>query len=861
MAGASAWVSAATLAVTPAGDRLAMLPSWWLLAAAVVAGPLLSLAVRLTLGRAWPLAIAAILWLPYLPVPVPASFLLWQGPLEWGVWFIVIAGMVGPSLAQLPAVTSNPRVAPWLAAVMTAASSLLVFTGVHQVVPGGDEPHYLVATESLLADADLKIENNYAAGGYLAYFSGRLEPHYLRRSTAGEIYSIHSPGLSLLMLPGFAVAGYSGAVGTMVVVSAATAALTWHTAWLLSASAAGAWIGCLVVFLTSPFVFHSFTIYPDGAGALPTMAGVWLLVQLERGRAVGTRSLVAVGFALAVLPWLHSRFVLLAAGLGLALAIRLATGLAPVRRLTSLLALPAASAIGWFVFFWIIWGIPSPSAPYGGDTNSSIAYLTRGVTGLLIDQQYGLLATAPAYVVALGAGWLMVRNHPRLLAEFALVTLPYIATVSAFAMWWAGTSAPARFLVPLLPIASLLIAVWWPRQSRAARALLLLLLTVSVGLAVPRAAVDAGQFAYTNRSGRDLTIDWLARSADLSLALPGVHRDDWLTVVRDAAPWFAGVIGLLGLAYALNRRPLDRAATWTWLTGAAGVVAMLATSAVWALHGVSGVTPERSELAALSAYRPAWHRVVLDLGTRRTVTPTDLLDRMELASYRRSGTPRPEPITMVRLAKVPAGEYLLGAGGAGLTGQLSMSVGRNDPPIEAWGLQDGGARTVSLPVGIASLIVRGDRLAAASVATLGLRAAGVASPANNDGRYAVRAARYGRARVFFFDERAYLEPSGFWTRADETVSVVIDADEAARAAGLPIVARAGAVSTTVEFAAGGWRQTLTLAAGQRAVVTLPPLGEGNAWAVSIRSGAGFRPSQHEPGRRDVRALSAWIEIP
>jgi len=855
-------VSASTLAVTAAGDRLAVLPSWWLLPAAALTGLLLSLVLRLTLPRAWPLAITVLLWLPYLPGPIPAAFLMWQGPLEWGVWLAVIAGLVAPSLTTLSALMANPRVAPWLAAAMTAACSILAYSQVREVVPGGDEPHYLVATESLLADADLQVENNYAAGSYLEYFAGRLEPHYLRRSLTGEIYSIHAPGLSLAVLPAFAAAGYTGAVATMVIASALTAALTWNAAWLLSASAAGAWIGSLLVFVTSPFLFHSFTIYPDGAAALPAMAGVWLLIRLERRQPVSTNSLLGVGVALAVLPWLHSRFVLLAAGLGLVLVVRLATTAGRARRLLWLLAVPVASAIAWFAFFWIIWGSPSPSAPYGGDTNSSMTFLARGALGLLLDQQYGLWATAPPYLLAFGACWSLARSHPRFTAELVLIAVPYLATVSAFAMWWAGTSAPARFLVPLLPLASLPIAVWWPRQSRASRAVLLLALAVGVGLAIPRAVIDAGQFAFVNRSGRDLVLDWISRSVDLSLAMPSLHRDAVLIAVRDAAPWLAGAAVLYAITLIISRLRFDRSTVWTSLAAAAAGMAMLAASAVWAFHGLTGVTAERSQLAALTAYRPAWHRVTLDLGTGQSLIPTEFLGRMELASYRRNDLPRREPTTMVRLSRVPAGEYEIAAGEHGLEGQLSVSIGRNDPPIETWELREGGVRRLRLPVAVASLLVRGDPAAATSVATVGARATGVITPpARSDGRYAVRAARYGRARVFFFDERAYLEPTGFWTRADGTAIVLIDADEAARVAGLPIVVRAGAVATALEFAVDDWRQTVTLAAGQQETVTLPPLDAGRAWTVSIRSGPGFRPSERESGNRDVRSLAAWIEIP
>jgi hypothetical protein len=45
-------------------------------------------------------------------------------------------------------------------------------------LPGGDEPHYLVVTQSLLTDHDLAIANNHARGDYLAYYQAPLKPDY-----------------------------------------------------------------------------------------------------------------------------------------------------------------------------------------------------------------------------------------------------------------------------------------------------------------------------------------------------------------------------------------------------------------------------------------------------------------------------------------------------------------------------------------------------------------------------------------------------------------------------------------------------------------------------------------------------------
>ena len=66
---------------------------------------------------------------------------------------------------------------------------------------GGDEPHYLVITHSLLADHDLDIANNHEHRDYKAFYPGELRPDYLQRSQSGQIYSIHAPGLPLVLVP------------------------------------------------------------------------------------------------------------------------------------------------------------------------------------------------------------------------------------------------------------------------------------------------------------------------------------------------------------------------------------------------------------------------------------------------------------------------------------------------------------------------------------------------------------------------------------------------------------------------------------------------------------------------------------
>jgi len=98
---------------------------------------------------------------------------------------------------------------PVLAGALSFAIFSLAAWGASPSLPGGDEPHYLVITQSLLRDGDLKIENNHQRGDYRAYFVGDLAPDAVRRGQNGGLYSIHAPGVPALVLPAFAIGGIS----------------------------------------------------------------------------------------------------------------------------------------------------------------------------------------------------------------------------------------------------------------------------------------------------------------------------------------------------------------------------------------------------------------------------------------------------------------------------------------------------------------------------------------------------------------------------------------------------------------------------------------------------------------------------
>ncbi|HTM33925.1 MAG TPA: hypothetical protein VL263_21580 [Vicinamibacterales bacterium] len=866
LAAVAAWLTLGIQAVLDDGTRarLGVLPEWWLLGALWAAFAGVVWWRRLAPSRLWPLALTALVCLPWLPGPIPAAFLIWYDGLATAVWLFAAIGLLilivrpGPSARLL----ADPRRAP----LALGAIALLLFLAgawtMRSRLPGGDEPHYLIITQSLLSDGDLQIENNHARGDYFRYHVDELRPDYLERGVNGAIYSIHAPGVSALVAPAFAIAGWPGAAVFMSLLAAVAVALLWRVTWRLTGDASAAWLAASAFAFTGPGYFHAFTIFPDGAGAAAIAVALWGTVRLECGGRISARQLVAVGSALAMLPWFHTRFAVLAAGFGLILLLRLWRLEDRVRAMAAFLVVPIVSAAAWFGFFWVIWGTPNPAAPYGQATQSAWSHLKPALPGLLFDQQFGLIANAPVYAIAFLGFVSLSRRHRRLAVELAVLCAVYTVAVGTYRMWWGGYSAPARFLVAMLPVLTLPLAVLWSRGRPATRALTLVLLAISIVLIVPRVIVDGGGLAYNERDGYDLLLDWVNRSVNLPLAWPSLHRDVVADAWRDIIAWsVTGTVVVAGAMWIANRA----GQAWTWMCGAVALTIMIASSVVWKGPD-EAVTPNTSSLSLLDAWpgRPAgpgWQSSPFRLAEAQPV-PEGLL----IGSTRR-GPRLSRNSALLNAPLVPGGQYELVVDSARPEGQLTVTVGRTTQVLDEMQLDDrpadAGIDVIELPAKVHSLMIQGDDRARRAVKTLMLRPRTVGNAPGAKASIVLRASRYGPLRMFFFDDNAFVEPPGFWTRGNSTADIFIDTlrpEPAGSETGhATLRLRAGPVASSVELSSGDWRETATLEAGAEKEISLPE-GRPGGWALRLETRAGFRPAQHDPGNKDMRNLGVWVEV-
>jgi hypothetical protein len=430
--------------------------------------------------------------------------------------------------------------------------------------PQGDEPHYLTMAESLKADGDLDLRNQFRERAYSTFFSGTLEAHTSPASPKGTLYAVHTPGLALLILPAYALGGYPGARMFLSALAALTAALGFalvrdvtHSEWTARASWAA------LAFLP-PLAFYALAIYPETPAALAIA-----LFLLSARRDPGPKATLAAGLAAGALPWLHPKFLPLAIlGLGLTLARR---GRVLPRVAAALVF--AASLCGLLAWLQVTYGHASLAAAYGPGFESDVApsRIPWGALALCFDRQFGLLATAPLWALAAPGLFALWRLRPGDAMRAALFAGATLALGASFSMWWGGTCPPARFVVPALPALALALGPALARWRTPAAALF------GVSLAVVAVAALAPRALHNRADGASALFRVLTPALEADTLLPSFivpalpqapHLDPQRATLELLEAWDEGNLVGPPLSLGALAVPLDLPdAPWTLLPG------------------------------------------------------------------------------------------------------------------------------------------------------------------------------------------------------------------------------------------------------------------------------------------------------
>src|SRR5215217_3425923 len=310
---------------------------------------------------------------------------------------------------------------------------------------GGDEPHYLLAADSLVHDGDVDVLDEFAARRYADFYPYELDRH--GRETEGRLNEPHGVGFPLLIAPAFALGGAKAVELFLGAVAALALALAYRIAlrvvpdpWALGAALAAG--------LSAPLVAYGTAVYPELAAAAALAGAALLALRLDE--RISRRDAFACSLLIGMLPWLGTKFVPAGVVIG-AFAVR---SVWRARRRT--LAVGAVELSLFSVALYVamneaIYGGPTPYAadvPGESATDASFpgGYLERAyrLVALFLDREYGLLRWAPVFPLAVPLVAWGLRHLPRAGTALAVLTVASTAWLYADVRWGDGSLAGGR---------------------------------------------------------------------------------------------------------------------------------------------------------------------------------------------------------------------------------------------------------------------------------------------------------------------------------------------------------------------------------------------------------------------------------
>lgn len=339
----------------------------------------------------------------------------------------------------------------------------------HGARVSADEPFYLLTTVSLLNDGDLDLTNDYALERYHAFYDHPDALWHQSKPTAdGRLPSPHNLGLSLLIVPAYAVGGLDAVKAFLAMIGAATVAATAMLAYRFTGQTWPSLISAALLGVSAPFFVYASQVYPEMPAALCLALALLVLTQ----PSLGWRSALLLVVLLSSMAWLGSKYALVASIAGYFALLRFDN---PGR--AAFLGAGIISGIAYAGFHLATYGGLTPYGVnvvyFGQDTagllGAHFEFINRlyRLAGLWIDGEFGLIRWAPFLLLALPAlPWLFRQTNGDKLA-LAAVLAGQIMVAAFLSITMRGWWFPGRMLIVVLPVLAVLVAVTLARLSTA----------------------------------------------------------------------------------------------------------------------------------------------------------------------------------------------------------------------------------------------------------------------------------------------------------------------------------------------------------------------------------------------------------
>ena len=476
----------------------------------------------------------------------------------------------------------------------------------------GDEPHYLVISDSLWSFRSFDVSAAYLKEALIPqFYSLGLAPsgvslgsdwswgHVVESSNG--VFSWHGVLVGWFLAVPLALFGIIGAKIAMIALGAAFAWVVYLLSGQIFYSVRVRLAVSLVLVLTYPLLLASNQIFPDlPAGGLALLGVYWLIREVKGAQA---RPVVtfAVAFLVALLPWVGIKYAPIAAIILIALLI-------VSRSKVSVVLAGALSAVLLMAFQWYAY-----DSPFGAFAQGVVEYgpeFWLRLSGLVLDQNQGFLFYSPLLWLGL-LGIVPLFRFSRLVGVVWLVSvLLFLIPSAAHPGSYGGGSFVGRygwgaallFFVPTMFVLAGLSRRW--------------LIAVLGGSLLFSAWIFVTQvFIGGSYPGGPVALDLYTKATDtwlesysifffpLQKLFPAFYDPAWAWTYWVNWVWAAALVGVLVISFVVMRARV--------LVIAAGVCAVAVVLAgVVSSAGSQRVVVEQNvsaEVAGVVAGGPTWN--------------------------------------------------------------------------------------------------------------------------------------------------------------------------------------------------------------------------------------------------------------
>jgi len=333
----------------------------------------------------------------------------------------------------------------------------------------GDEPHYLVMTQSIANDGDFNLDNNYKLDLHKEFYNADLDVHYI--DIHGKSYSLHSFGLPIIMTPFYKLFGYKGVFLGIIVFSCLGLVAVYNICKYFS-NPHSAFAATFFLGLTAPVsIYLSSQLFPETIAFTLFACLISIVLGLDSKHLI--YSFILILIISIMLSLLHIKFTLLTFGAGL---------------LSMIIALKNKSMKHVFIFWpligimtllttyiilsitydgYVLEALRKVARPAGHESAPSMTlkYLLRGVYLNFFEREKGIFWYMPILLIFLNPLYIYrifryrLLNYKLQILGVFISNIPYLTAAFSFFDSSGGWCPPGRYLIPSMTFAAILFSL------------------------------------------------------------------------------------------------------------------------------------------------------------------------------------------------------------------------------------------------------------------------------------------------------------------------------------------------------------------------------------------------------------------